>query len=190
MSEMPRKEDRRVRRTKKMLTQALTKLMNQKQLNEITVKELAELADMNRGTFYLYYKDIYDMLAKIENSMFTALYEIMNQHEQAGALTDLRDMLRKVFEFISENREMCGVLLSENGDMSFLHRLNDLLRERCRAIWNARNIPDKDAEYDYYYSFAVFGCAGLIRAWLLNNCAEPPEYMAALSDKMLTRGGI
>ena len=50
-----KKEDRRVRRTKKMLTQALTRLMQEKQIKEITVRELTDLADMNRGTFYLYY---------------------------------------------------------------------------------------------------------------------------------------
>ena len=60
-----RKEDRRVRRTKKLLTQALTQLLQRKQVNEITVRELTDLADMNRGTFYLYYKDISDMLEKI-----------------------------------------------------------------------------------------------------------------------------
>ena len=50
-----KKEDRRVRRTKKLLIQALTELMQQKPVKEITVKELTDLADMNRGTFYLYY---------------------------------------------------------------------------------------------------------------------------------------
>ena len=64
-----KKEDRRVRRTKKLLTQALTQLLQEKQINEITVKELTDLADMNRGTFYLYYKDMFDMLEKIEECL-------------------------------------------------------------------------------------------------------------------------
>ena len=62
MAEELKKEDRRVRRTKKLLTQALTELLQKKQVNEITVKELTDLADMNRGTFYMYYRDIFDML--------------------------------------------------------------------------------------------------------------------------------
>lgn len=53
MEKESRKEDRRVRRTKKLLTQALTELMQHKQIKDITVTELTELADMNRGTFYL-----------------------------------------------------------------------------------------------------------------------------------------
>jgi Bacterial regulatory proteins, tetR family. len=74
--EEQKKEDRRVRRTKKMLTQALTQLMQEKQIKEITVRELTDLADMNRGTFYLYYRDVYDMLEKLEDSMFEALDSI------------------------------------------------------------------------------------------------------------------
>ena len=73
-----KKEDRRVRRTKKLLTQALTQLLQEKQINEITVKELTDLADMNRGTFYLYYKDMFDMLEKIEDGMFEALDAIVS----------------------------------------------------------------------------------------------------------------
>ena len=48
-----KKEDRQVRRTKKLLTQALTTLMQEKQISEITVKELTDLAELNRGPFYL-----------------------------------------------------------------------------------------------------------------------------------------
>ena len=77
--EREKKEDRRVRRTKKLLTQALTQLLQEKQAKEITVKELTELADMNRGTFYLYYKDIFDMLEKIEDSLFEALDAIVDE---------------------------------------------------------------------------------------------------------------
>ena len=73
MAEELKKEDRRVRRTKKLLTQALTELLQKKQINEITVKELTDLADMNRGTFYLYYRDIFDMLEKIEAELFQKL---------------------------------------------------------------------------------------------------------------------
>ena len=78
-----KKEDRRVRRTKKLMTQALTQLLQQKQVNEITVKELTDLADMNRGTFYLYYKDIFDMLEKIEDELFENLNGIIALRENA-----------------------------------------------------------------------------------------------------------
>ncbi|MDY2656219.1 MAG: TetR/AcrR family transcriptional regulator, partial [Candidatus Limiplasma sp.] len=131
MEAQVKKEDRRVRRTKKLLTQALTELMQQKQVKEITVTELTDLADMNRGTFYLYYKDIFDMLEHIEDNMFQALNEILERHEKENVVQETEPILRDILGFIEENQEMVRVLLSPHGDMNFLHRLNDVLREKC-----------------------------------------------------------
>ena len=188
--EQEKKEDRRVRRTKKLLTQALTQLLQQKQAKEITVKELTELADMNRGTFYLYYKDIFDMLKKIEDSMFAALDAIMARHEKEALIAQTKPMLLDLFAFIRENREMCQVLLSANGDMNFLHRLNEVLREKCRSAWQVLRKGRDDDAFDYHYSFVVFGCAGLIRAWVNRDCPESAEEMAELADRMIQRGGL
>ena len=126
--EEPKKEDRRVRRTRKMLTQALTQLMQEKQIKEITVKELTDLADMNRGTFYLYYRDVYDMLEKLEDSMFEALDSIAALHETDAARQETNPILLDVFHFIEENQEIVRVLLSPHGDMKFLHRLYEVIK--------------------------------------------------------------
>ena len=47
-------EDKRIRRTKKLLRQALTRLMQQKDFQSITVTDVVREADINRGTFYAY----------------------------------------------------------------------------------------------------------------------------------------
>ncbi len=60
------KVDRRVRRTKRQLRMALTSLMLEKDINTITVFEITELADVNRGTFYSHYKDVRDLLSQLE----------------------------------------------------------------------------------------------------------------------------
>ena len=185
-----KKEDRRVRRTRKILTQALTELLQQKQVNEITVKELTDLADMNRGTFYLYYKDIYDMLEKIQDEMFEKLDGIFELREDEEVTEQTKPILLDLFRFIEENQEMCRVLLSPNGDMSFLHRLNEVLREKCLHIYIGTEPVANEEDFDYRYSFVVYGCAGIIRAWVGRNCREKPEQMAELASRMILSGGI
>ncbi len=183
-----KKEDRRVRRTRKLLVQALTKLMRQKQIKEITVTELTDLADVNRGTFYLYYKDIFDMVEKTEDALFDALNEITRPVGGEGVPESLTPMLVSLFEFIGQNSEMVSVLLSPNGDMSFLHRLNTLLREKFIRLTPLGGDEDRETESDSRYSFAVYGAAGLIRSWLNRGQKESPEYMAALTNSFLTNG--
>jgi len=190
MAETMKKEDRRVRRTRKILTQALTELLQQKQVNEITVKELTDLADMNRGTFYLYYKDIYDMLEKIQDEMFEKLDGIFELREDEEVTEQTKPILLDLFRFIEENQEMCRVLLSPNGDMSFLHRLNEVLREKCLHIYIGMEPVANEEDFDYRYSFVVYGCAGIIRAWVGRNCPETPEQMAELASRMILSGGI
>lgn len=190
MDNSEKKEDRRVRRTKKLLTQALTQLMQEKQINEITVRELTDLADMNRGTFYLYYKDIFDMLEKIEDSMFSTLNDILDLHKKEAAGLETRPLLKDLFVFIEENKDMVQVLLSPHGDISFLHRLFEVIREKCLQAFPSLPAEQGEADFDYRYSFLVFGTAGLIRAWVGRGCTESADRMAELADAMIRQGGL
>lgn len=187
-----KKEDRRVRRTKKMLTQALTRLMQEKQIKEITVRELTDLADMNRGTFYLYYRDVYDMLEKLEDSMFEALDSIAALHENDAARQETKPILLDVFRFIEDNQEIVRVLLSPHGDMKFLHRLYEVIREKCLTgfPYAAASERKNESDFDYRFSFVIYGAAGLIRAWVNRNCSEPAVQMAELADALIRRGSL
>ena len=70
------KVDRRVRKTKSQLRQALTTLLLKKSFSEITVREISELADVNRGTFYTHYRDTADLLYQLENAFLDKLRDI------------------------------------------------------------------------------------------------------------------
>lgn len=65
--------DRRVRKTKRQLRLALMKLMAEKSVKDISVRELAAIADINRGTFYIHYKDVYDLLSSLEDELADGL---------------------------------------------------------------------------------------------------------------------
>ena len=81
---MEKKTDRRVLRTRKMLLEGLTDLLKEKDIKDISVKELADYADINRCTFYLHYKDVYDMLEKIEIEFvddFNCFFVLLNSSQ-------------------------------------------------------------------------------------------------------------
>ena len=61
--------DRRVRKTRRQLKECLTRLLKEKKIQDITVRELAEMADINLGTFYLHYKDVFDLMDQIKNEL-------------------------------------------------------------------------------------------------------------------------
>lgn len=177
--------DRRIRRTKKLLLEGLIQLMKQKKVKNITVSELCELVDINRGTFYLYYRNINDMLESIETELLDDFEGIVAAHKDTREGNALLPFLREVFSFIAENREICTLLLNRNADESFLRRLNGVLREKYRKQAFASGIGMDETEFDYLYGFVVFGMIGLIHCWLERDCAETAETMAERADRLV-----
>ena len=74
-------EDRRVRRTKKLLKQGLSELMKEKDFKDISVKDITDRMDLNRGTFYLHYNDIYDLLEKIEDDVIHDFQTVIDKYK-------------------------------------------------------------------------------------------------------------
>ena len=69
--------DRRSRYSMHAIRSALFELLKEKELQNITVTDICRLADINRGTFYKYYKDVPDLYAQIETSIAEEIYLII-----------------------------------------------------------------------------------------------------------------
>ena len=82
---MPVKEDLRVKRTKKALSEAFVNLLKAKPLDDITINELCDAADVRRATFYKHYNDKFDFIA----SFTAALRDEFDREiwEKAGHMT-------------------------------------------------------------------------------------------------------
>ena len=118
-----RMEDRRVRRTRAQLRTAFTSLMAEKPINQITVRELADRADVNRGTFYTHYRDIYDMLEQVEQELLDELTAVLDRYSAQELRRGIRPVLEEVFCFVRENAALCTALLSA-GERSALGALH------------------------------------------------------------------
>ena len=95
------KQERRYRRTEKMILDGLTTLLQSKSIKEISVRELSDLVDINRSTFYLHYADIYDLLEKTEERL---LAELSNAVENDWERQHNPD---NFFKFLPETFDLC-----------------------------------------------------------------------------------
>ncbi|HJC58072.1 MAG TPA: TetR/AcrR family transcriptional regulator [Candidatus Eisenbergiella intestinipullorum] len=180
------KTDRRIRKTKARLLQSLMTLMQEKDIKDISVKELSDLADINRGTFYLHYRDVYDMLSQVEDSIFQEFNEILDKNFAPGTGTALYSILKDIFTFLNENRLMGRTLLGPHGDLAFVNRMKEIVRLRLLRLQDEA-VP-ASPDFDYYYAFITSGCIGLIQSWLNRENPEPPDRIAALVEKMILQG--
>lgn len=70
-----KKTDLRVIKTKRRIKEVFTELLQKKDVDEISVTELSRIAEINKGTFYLHYKDIYDLYGEILQDKINDLME-------------------------------------------------------------------------------------------------------------------
>ena len=184
---MVNSEDRRVRRSKKAMVDALAGLLQEKPLNHITVREIAERADINRGTFYLHYKDVYDMAEQLQNEILERFNEIVTDFMPKSDSDTLFPMLEKLFELLKENAQLAKSLMGRNGDAAFVYKLRQAMHDKC--LENLPNLisAQENPAVRYYYRYIESGCVGLCSDWL-NGGNETPQEMAKLFESFILNG--
>lgn len=185
-------KDRRVRKTKAVLRQGLVRLMSEKSVKEITVKELCIECDINRGTFYSHYTDVYDLLQKIEEDLLSALENVMQEYPlmEVSARSARSPILSNVFCFLAENADMARILLCNNGDMAFVEKVKDSVKNKFMREWRMNMGDSHLDDSEYLYAFIVSGCIGVLQQWLLTNCKQPAQELADVVQNILVRGVV
>ena len=179
------KEDRRVKYSKMVLKESFIRLLSQKNISQITIKEICENADINRATFYAHYSDQYDLLRKIENELLDNISTQLSGYKKAGIApweSDWHktvDMVEKIFDYIRENALLCRLLLNERGDLNFQKRIMMLVYDEIiENLIQEGGITKEEAEY--IYAFAITGCVGAIQKWFDNDMADSGRFMSEL----------
>ena len=182
-----KKMDRRVRKTRMQLRAGLTQLMREKPIKDITVRELAQLVDINRCTFYLHYRDIYDMVEQVEQEVFAEFETLVDAHTPQELQEKPISLLRDLFEFFAANADLSAAFLGGNGDMAFFNKLIAMIRDRVVESWVQENRKDPE-QFDYYFSFLASGFMGVIREWFSRDMRETPAQMAAMTEQLALYG--
>lgn len=177
--------DRRVKRTKKLLLDSLTELLKEKDLKDITVKEISDYSDLNRGTFYLHYKDVFDMMSQIQEELFENFNTILNQCAPKGFNDSPYQVLYHTFMFLEENKEISKVLMGPHGDYQFILRLRNLVKQHLSDVWVKNNFNMET--FEFYYSYCISGILGLIQYWLESDLNKTPDHMAKLVNQIITK---
>jgi AcrR family transcriptional regulator len=179
-------EDLRVRRTRKLLRQALIELTIEKGFAAVTVQDIAERAMVNRATFYRHYLDKYDLLDQYTNEIYddTASQEPLpaaQAHDAARERLDGSPMgLAPLLAHMRANAEFYRVMLSEKGDPAFARQVREHIQERLRALLPEETTRPRDGgpPLDLCLSYVSHACVGALVWWLEHPSACAPEDMA------------
>lgn len=183
------KEDKRVRRTKRLLKEAFIELLKEKEFDKVTVTNIIEKADFNRTTFYNHYQDKYDLIGEIESELLDELVSATEKVYQEKNYLDLREITPEdffLFDYIYEYkdyfilwkyqtdmpkfREKVSSIFSYlfNGKLKVEHNQNKLLTEKDMTL------------------FAASGFMGLILEWINDDFKEDPHTMSIKGIELLS----
>lgn len=159
------KNNKRRRASQEKIERAFIELLQTRELNDITVSDIINLAQLNRSTFYANYLDIFDLADKTrellekEFSNLFAEYDYFN--ERSGAA--------KMFTHIKENQIFYKTYFKLCYDDKHLISVYDPKRAEKEQI---------DSNIEYHIEFFRNGLNAIIKLWLKNGCRESPEAMA------------
>lgn len=178
--------DRRVRKTKSQLRSCLSILLETKKIQNITVKELSQMADINRGTFYLHYKDVYDLLEHIQKDLLTDFEAILTNI--APETDNLLPFVEALFDFIYQNRDMSKIFLHDDLDAGFSTEIRNKLREcvfnKYKTFIKQKNMP----YFELYYDFILSGTLGLLVRWVNSEFEMSPHELSLLTISFIKSG--
>lgn len=180
--------DRRVGRTKKTLKKTLISLMEEKELRKITVSELTKRANVNRGTFYLHYLDIYDMVEKLGDEIIDNIKHVIDSGNPLAMNYLYLPILVKIVEYFYKDNRFIQALISPNGDSFFLSRIQDVMVEHTMKMYQK-----KFKHYDIGYirvmmTFIVSGAIGVFTEWFKEGCKTPIHEVIAPCEIIISKG--
>lgn len=109
-------------------------LLKEKPISSLTIKEICELADLNRSTFYAHFSSQYDLLNAIEEEFIEDMVSTLNQYNFSKEEEALK-MTEKILEYIARNSDVCQMLLGENSDIHFQKKGMKITQEYIFKNW-------------------------------------------------------
>ncbi|MBR4728231.1 MAG: TetR family transcriptional regulator [Clostridia bacterium] len=157
-------QDRRVLKTRRAVHNAFAQLLAEKDINDITVKEIADAADINRKTFYRYYAGIYELMGEIENEVTTQLAQGMQGMDLHACLEKPYLIFDQLNAIISSDLDFYGSLLRMGTNSALSEKMTRLLQQRTAEALRAQ-FPAAGDGLELAAEFLVSGMLTVYKEW-------------------------
>ena len=173
------------------MDEALLALLEEKDLEYITVKEICRQSGVNRSTFYLHYETIADLVEEtleMVNQRFRSYFpqreeEVLGDmvsREREDLVLVTREYLLPYLRFIRDNKKVYRAAFRNPGSMGAHTRYGELKQHILGPILERFEIPA--AHRPYYMAYYVEGIIAIIKEWLRQDCGDEVEMIAHIIE--------
>ncbi|TGA96908.1 TetR/AcrR family transcriptional regulator [Sporolactobacillus shoreae] len=174
--------DRRIRRTKAAINRAFLELLQEKSFNQITINDIAERADVNRGTIYLHYTDKYDLLDQciagnldtIDHMIYSSVFNFI---ENKADVNESIEALKSLFIYFEEHALFFSSMLACHKTSAFRDRMLQIFTSAIQKKLDRQGI-NQGQDKQITTQFIASAFVGTLEWWILNQMPHSPQYMA------------
>ena len=166
--------DRRCVKTKKAIKAALATIMAEKEIAEITVKNIAEVADINRKTFYAHYVSVYDILDEIENEMIASLKTLDKKKVFSKGRFNPYMIFEKLTAMIYDNFDFYKYMIQSKAYGSLLNKIKPVLKEAIIEFLPSEYKASKTVVATTA-EFAAAGAISVYQQWFVSDRSQSLE---------------
>ena len=169
--------NQRVMLTKRLIREALLKMLKTCNINKISIRELCQVAGINRTTFYNHYGSQYDVLNEIADMYIQSTSCTVINDLSVGKSID--ESLTQVLQYIKDNLEFVKLILSQdNYDLitnikTSMPKFDDMV---MKHLPENMDLDEKKA----IASYVQYGTVRLLKEWILSDCVKSPKEEANL----------
>lgn len=174
--------DRRVRRTHKLLSDALIALSQQRGYDAVTIRDITEYADVSYSTFFRHYTDKDALLFEMIESLLEELRELIGKNQSSNISGTI------LFEHIAANQPLYRVLLGGHNSSAILQRLQEIVVAEIMAF-DAGNL-DEVVPREIKANHVATSLLALIKWWLDHGTPYPPERMGEIYATLIVRPAL
>lgn len=170
--------------TKQNLIDSFWTLYCEIRIEKITVKDITNRAGYNRGTFYEYFKDVYDVLEHIESSLIPTLSEL----PPISIGSEVHGMpMNAFFELYEKNNQYYSVLLGDRGDPAFASKLKNSIKPIIMQEFT--HYPDvNQKELGYILEYTLSAMIGIMSYWFRQSDKLSNVKLHELVTKLMEQG--
>ena len=187
MSTENRSADRRVIKTKRAIKNAFARLLTEKDINDITISDIAAVADINRKTFYNYYSGVHEVIDEIENDIIRHVDEALTDIDFKSSIDSPYLIFEKLTAVINTDMDFFGYLLSMNSNVSLSSKIVELLSVKVKAIIMPYLDTDED-RVDLMLNFMISGMVAVYKRWFNSERSEPIEEISGQINILAFKG--
>lgn len=182
------KTDRRVIKTKRAIRNAFAELLSEKDINKITIKDISDVAEINRKTFYSYYAGVYQLIDEIENEIVLAFNEALLGIDFRRELQNPYEIFKKLTAIINSDMDFYGHLMKMECNVNLISKIVQVLKLNIKKSF-AEQIEMDENTLNLTMDYVIAGMMTVYQNWFNSNRTESIENISK-KISVITASGI